>query len=72
MSRKDAKLASDVIRVIALLAFLLGLVGLVLGAVMSYQQPPSPLAAFILVGAAIATLVGTMLVILIKIGIIGE
>jgi len=70
--RKDTKLVSDLIRVIALLAFLLGLLGLVMGAVISYEQPPSPLAPFTLVGASIATLVGTLLVILIKIGIIGE
>ena len=69
---KDAKLVSDVVRLIALLAFVLGLMGLVAGATISYQRPPSPLAPFTVVGASIATLVGTILVILIKIGIIGE
>ena len=69
---KDTKLAGDVIRIIALLAFILGLMGLVTGATISYQQPPSPLAPFTLVGASIATLVGSILIILVKIGIIGE
>lgn len=68
----DARLSSDIIRVIALLAFLLGLVGIVSGAVISYQQPPSPLAFPTLVGASITTLIGTILVILINQGIIGE
>jgi len=68
----DTKLVSDVVRVIALLALTLGLMGLVTGAAISYQQPPSPLAPFTVVGASIATLMGTILMILIKIGIIGE
>lgn len=68
----DTKLVSDIIRVIALLALLLGPMGLVIGAAISYQQPPSPLAPSTVAGASVATLVGTILVILIKIGIIGE
>jgi hypothetical protein len=68
----DAKLVSDIVRGVALLTFLLGLMGLVTGAAISYQQPPSPLAPFTVAGASISTLIGTILVILIKVGIIGE
>jgi len=68
----DTKLSSDVVRGIALLAFLLGLMGLVTGAAISYQQPPSPLAPFTILGASISAIMGTVLLILIKVGIIGE
>ena len=69
---KDIKLGSDIVRGIALLAFLLGIMGLVTGAVINYQPPPSPLAPLTVVGASISALVGTILLILIKVGIIGE
>lgn len=69
---KDTKLINDVIRAVALLLFLLGLVGIVTGAIISYQQPPSPLGFPTLIGASLTTLVGTILVALILTGIIGE
>lgn len=69
---RDTSFTSDVIRFVALLTFLLGLVGVVTGAIISYQQPPSPIAMPTLIGASITTLLGTILVILINMGIIGE
>lgn len=69
---RDTSFTSDVIRFVALLTFLLGLVGVVTGAIISYQQPPSPIAMPTLIGASIMTLLGTILVILINMGIIGE
>lgn len=69
---RDISLTSDVIRFVALIMFLLGLVGVVTGAVIGYQQPPSPIAIPTLIGASIMTLIGTILVILINTGIIGE
>ena len=68
----DTSLASDAIKFVALILFLLGLVGIVAGAIISYQQPPSPLGIPVLVGASLAALIGTILVILINTGIIGE
>jgi hypothetical protein len=69
---RDTSFTSDVIRFVALLMFLLGLVGVVTGAITSYQQPPSPIAMPTLIGASIMALIGTILVILINTGIIGE
>ncbi|MBI2126955.1 MAG: hypothetical protein HYU02_06565 [Thaumarchaeota archaeon] len=69
---RDTSLTSDLIRFVAMIMFLLGLVGVVTGAVVSYQQPPSPIAMPTLIGASITALIGTILVILINTGIIGE
>ncbi len=69
---KDPSLVSDTYRILSLLLVVLGAIGTLIGIIIGFQTPPSPLSIPILGGGVVALVLGTIMTVLILTGFVPE